>query len=135
VALLLQLSSGALAAISGTATSVHGSGYRLEASGAGGTLRLESGVRGTSVRFGGPGQQRPSKLVVGRPKLTRRLAVQRDYPLFPQVRAMALLLEDWHPGRGARTGAVPTFADALRVQEVIDGARASAQGAGWVGLT
>ena len=114
---------------------MHGSGYRLEASGAGGTLRLESGGRGPSVRFGRPGQERPSKLIVGRREPTRPLAVERTYPLFPQVRAMALLLEDWQAGQAAVAGAVPTFADALRVQEVIDGARASAQGAGWVGLT
>jgi predicted dehydrogenase len=134
-ALLLRLSSGALVVISGTATSVHGSGYRLEAAGSGGTQRLESDVRGASVRFGGAGQERPSRLAVGQRKPTKRLAVDHTCPLFPQVRAMALLLEDWHPGRGTTAGAVPTFADALRVQEVIDGARASAQGTGWVGLT
>jgi predicted dehydrogenase len=135
VGLLLRLSSGALAVISGTAASVHGSGYRLEAAGTGGTLRLESGVHGASVRFGGAGQERPSRLAVGRRQPARRLAVARSYPLFPQVRAMTLLLEDWRPGRGEAAGADPTFADALRVQVVIDGARASAQGAGWVELT
>jgi predicted dehydrogenase len=134
VALLLRLSSGALAAISGTATSVHGSGYRLEASGSGGTLQLGSGPHGTSVRFGGAGQERPSRLAIKRRHPTKRLAIERDYPLFEQVRAMALLLEDWQLGRGETAGSVPTFADALRVQEVIDGARASAEGAGWVEL-
>ena len=133
-ALLLRLRSGALAAISGTATSIHGSGYRLEASGSGGTLQLEAGSRGPSVRFGEPGQTRPSRVAVGRRNPTRRLAVARDHPLFPQVRAMALLLEDWLPGRAEKASSVPTFADALRVQEVIDGARASAAGAGWVTL-
>jgi len=134
VALLLRLSSGALAAISGTATSIHGSGYRLEASGSGGTLQLGAGARGTSVRFGEAGQERPSSVAVGRQNPTRKLTVERDYPLFQQVRAMALLLEEWLPGRAGTAKSVPTFADALRVQEVIDGARASAAGAGWVKL-
>jgi predicted dehydrogenase len=133
-ALLLRLRSGALATISGTATSVHGSGYRLEASGSGGTLQLGPGPRGASLRFGEPGQDRPSRVAVARRNPTKKLAVAREHPLFPQVRAMALMLEAWGPGRAETAGSVPTFADALRVQEVIDGARASAAGAGWVTL-
>src|SRR5262249_43811774 len=98
-ALLLRLSSGALATISGTATSIHGSGYRLEASGSGGTLQLGPGPRGASVRFGQPGQERPSRVAVARRNPTKKVAVERAHPLFPQVRAMALMLEDLHPGR------------------------------------
>ena len=52
------------------------------------------------------------------------------------IRAMALLLEDWRPqiDGGAAPNPIPSFTDGLVVQQVIEAARASAAGAGWVPL-
>ena len=48
--------------------------------------------------------------------------------------AWAVMLEDWATQTDGRVSGIPTpsFADGLRVQQVIEAARASAQGAGWV---
>ena len=50
------------------------------------------------------------------------------------VRAQALMLEDWRPALDGRDPArpIPTLRDGWRVQQLIDAARASSEGAGWV---
>ena len=51
------------------------------------------------------------------------------------INAMALMLEDWLPAFDGRpTPSVPTLYDGLRVQQVMDAARRSSDGAGWVKL-
>ena len=48
------------------------------------------------------------------------------------IRSLALMLEDWLPAFDGGTTRVPTVRDAWRVEAVIDAARASSAGAGWV---
>ena len=51
------------------------------------------------------------------------------------IRSLALLLEDWLPAfSGQPSHGVPNLTDGWRVQEVIDGARRSSAGEGWVTL-
>jgi predicted dehydrogenase len=50
------------------------------------------------------------------------------------TRYTALLLEDWLPALRGGTGTAPTIAAATAVQAVIDAARRSATGGGWVQL-
>lgn len=128
VALLLRLRSGMLVSISGTAGSLHGSGYRLEVTGSEGSLELANG----RLWFGRVGDELPAELPIEQRSPSRPLAVESGYPLFEQVRAMALLLEEWLRGFCGETSSAPTFGEALQVQRVIDAARASAAGAGWV---
>ncbi len=49
------------------------------------------------------------------------------------IRSLAVMLEDWLPAfSGGPAPGVPTLRDGLRVQLVIDAARRSSAGAGWV---
>ena len=51
------------------------------------------------------------------------------------IRSLALMLEDWLPAfSGAPTPTVPSLHDGHRVARVVDAARASSAGAGWVPL-
>ncbi|HEY7105524.1 MAG TPA: Gfo/Idh/MocA family oxidoreductase [Acidimicrobiia bacterium] len=52
------------------------------------------------------------------------------------IRSLALMLEDWLPAfDGEPTPGVPTLRDGLRVQQVIDAARRSSAGEGWVDVS
>lgn len=130
-ALSLRLQSGAIVNISGTTVSARGSGYRLEVSGSRASAVLDS----FGLRVAEPGGEYTTWHSAERQPQSA-LAVPATYPLYPQVRAMALLLEDWLPAltRGG-PGAAPTFMDALRAQQVIDAARQSHAGAGWIDVT
>jgi predicted dehydrogenase len=50
----------------------------------------------------------------------------------PMITGMALMLEDWRPAFSGEPTPAPTFRDGWRVQAVIEAARASSAGAGWV---
>jgi predicted dehydrogenase len=51
------------------------------------------------------------------------------------IRSLALMLEDWLPAlEGKPAAGVPTLTDGWRVQQVIDAARRSSAGAGWVAI-
>ncbi|HLG74171.1 MAG TPA: Gfo/Idh/MocA family oxidoreductase [Chloroflexota bacterium] len=130
-ALLLRLQSGAMASISGTAVSPHGSVYELEAAGTEASVHLRAGADGPVLTLGRAGEPTEQVQLAARVP-ARRAPIPEDYPLARQVRAMALLLEDWRPALESGTSPVPGFREALLVQQVIDAARLSAAGAGWV---
>ncbi len=48
------------------------------------------------------------------------------------IASLALMLEDWLPAFSGRPTTAPTLADGHRVQRVVDAARLSSEGAGWV---
>ena len=49
------------------------------------------------------------------------------------ITALGLMLEDWLPAfSGSPAPGVPTLADGHRVQKVVDAARRSSDGEGWV---
>jgi predicted dehydrogenase len=50
------------------------------------------------------------------------------------IRSLALMLEDWLPAFSGQPSNVPTLRDGHRVQRIVDGARRSSEGAGWVAL-
>lgn len=134
--LILRLDSGALVTIAGTLVGVHASGLRFEAGGSNGSILLGSGPDGSYAYTGGVGEDARIPLPADE-RLPRGAGpLDRTAPLAMQVRATALLLEDWRPVLdGQRAAAkVPTLRDGLRVQQVLDAARASAAGAGWVEL-
>ena len=129
--LLLRMKSGATAVLSSSVVGVHAAGARFEAFGSEGTVVLDGDAL-TAGRVGDPGlaslpvsQREPTSGV----DLGQRRSAR-------MVRAQALMLEDWLPAfRGESTPRpVPSLRDGWRVQCVVDAARASAAGAGWVSL-
>jgi predicted dehydrogenase len=134
-AVLLRFASGAVAFLTTSVVGVGVRGYDLQLFGEAATI-TSSTVGGSSAAILRPGAEAealaPSSRMPasGRPLPARRAA--------HEVRAMALLLEDLKPafdGADATRGLpTPTFGDAWQVERVIEAARASADGAGWVSL-
>ncbi len=151
--LLLRWSSGVRATISLTTVGLHtGSRYRFEAFGSDGTAEIDGTVFAGTVRAGRAGEDGLRELSLD------DAAVSGDASAIPStgrrsapIRALALIHEQWLPehrgpagaagaGAGAADGgrglapSVPTLRDGLVVQRVIDAARRSSDGAGWVPL-
>jgi predicted dehydrogenase len=132
--LLVRLESGAGAEISASVVGAHTAGWRFEAFGSDGTV-VASGGRGTQsqLQVGAAGDD-------GLATLDDSPRVPRTNPDLPPrgattaILAMALMLEDWLPAFDGQPTTAPTFADGLRVQRVVEAARASSAGAGWVAL-
>jgi predicted dehydrogenase len=131
--LILRLASGAGAEVSASVVGAHTAGWRFEAFGADGTI----------VATGGRGER---SMAVGRAAddglsaWTEEPRLPRSRPDLPQrgatsaILAIALMLEDWLPAFRGKPAPVPTFRDGWRVQAVIEAARSSSGGAGWVAL-
>ena len=145
--LLLRWSSGVGASISLTTVGLHtGSRYRFEAFGSGGTAEIDGTVFGGTVRAGRAGEKGLRELALGDEAVSDPSAIPATGRRSAPIRALALMLERWLPsvlgsagpasvadesGPGPR---VPTLRDGLVVQRVIDAARRSSDGAGWVSL-
>ena len=159
--LLLRWSSGVRASISLTTVGLHtGSRYRFEAFGSDGTAEIDGTVFGGTVRAGRAGEDGLRELSLDDAAVSGDASAipstgRRSAP----IRALALMLERWLPalrgpagpvdtgsvgagpvdtgagddGRGSGPS-VPTLRDGLVVQRVIDAARRSSDGAGWVPL-
>jgi predicted dehydrogenase len=132
-AILLRLASGARAEISASVVGAHTAGWRFEAFGVDGTI-VASGGRGpqllSTARATDDGLASwagEHRLPLSRPELPARGATG-------PILAMALMLEDWLPAFTGAATPVPTFRDGWRVQAVIEAARASSAGAGWVDI-
>jgi predicted dehydrogenase len=152
--LLLRWGSGVRASISLTTVGLHsGSRYRFEAFGSGGTAEIDGTVFGGTVRAGRAGEEGLRELSLSDAAVSDPAAIPATGRRAAPIRALALMLEQWLPllrgdaGTGAaRTSAgaagagsgpapaVPTLRDGLVVQRVIDAARLSSDGAGWVSL-
>ncbi|MFG3022311.1 Gfo/Idh/MocA family protein [Streptomyces sp. NPDC048254] len=138
VSLLLRMRSGLHATLSLTVMGLHtDSRYRFEAFGSEGALDIEGTLFEGRVRAGGVGDD-GLREVAG----SDRMPLDGDADAIPQrgrratpIRALALMLEDWLPAlRGGRAPGVPTLRDGWLVQRVIDAARRSSAGEGWVSL-
>ena len=145
--LLLRWSSGVGASISLTTVGLHtGSRYRFEAFGSGGTAEIDGTVFGGTVRAGRAGEEGLRELALSDAAVSDPSAIPATGRRSAPIRALALMLEQWLPSvRGsaeptpAADGSgpgpsVPTLRDGLVVQRVIDAARRSSDGAGWVSL-
>jgi predicted dehydrogenase len=143
--LLLRWSSGMRALISLTTVGLHtGSRYRFEAFGSEGTAEIDGTVFSGTVRAGRAGEDGLRELAPGDEAVSDPSAIPATGRRSAPIRALALMLEQWLPSvRGsAAAGAagggsglapsVPTLRDGLVVQRVIDAARRSSDGAGWV---
>jgi predicted dehydrogenase len=143
--LLLRWSSGVRASISLTTVGVHtGSRYRFEAFGSSGTAEIDGTVFGGTVRAGKAGEEGLQELALSDAAVSDPSAIPATGRRSAPIRALALMLEQWLPSVRGSTGAsgdggglaprVPTLRDGLVVQRVIDAARLSSDGAGWVSL-
>jgi predicted dehydrogenase len=153
--LLLRWSSGVRASISLTTVGLHaGSRYRFEAFGSDGTAEIDGTVFGGTVRAGTAGEDGLHELALGDTAVSDPSAIPATGRRSAPIRALALMLEQWLPavrgsavrgsavrgsagaadGEGALAPSVPTLRDGLVVQRIIDAARLSSDGAGWVSL-
>ena len=143
--LLLRWSSGVGASISLTTVGLHtGSRYRFEAFGSGGTAEIDGTVFGGTVRAGRTGEEGLRELALSDAAVSDPSAIPATGRRSAPIRALALMLEQWLPavrgsagatdGGGVLGPSVPTLRDGLAVQRVIDAARLSSDGAGWVSL-
>jgi len=130
-ALVMRMESGALAVISTSAVGYQAESRFFTALGSEGTFELARvGTEGASALYR-TGEEGPQSVPhsereprIGRPVPARRAGTS--------IRALALMLEDWLPSFDGASTRVPSVRDAWRVEEVIDAARASSAGAGWV---
>jgi predicted dehydrogenase len=142
---LLRWSSGVRASISLTTVGLHtGSRYRFEAFGSGGTAEIDGTVFGGTVRAGRAGEEGLRELALSDAAVSDPSAIPATGRRSAPIRALALMLERWLPSVGGSAApdadgsgpgpSVPTLRDGLVVQRVIDAARRSSDGAGWVSL-
>jgi predicted dehydrogenase len=144
---LLRWSSGVGASISLTTVGLHtGSRYRFEAFGSGGTAEIDGTVFGGTVRAGRDGEEGLRELALSDAAVSNPSAIPATGRRSAPIRALALMLERWLPSVGGPAApasaadgsgpgpSVPTLRDGLIVQRVIDAARRSSDGAGWVSL-
>jgi predicted dehydrogenase len=136
-ALLLRLEGGALAMISASVVGVHAHGAHLEVFGSRGSIVGSlgardgaGGLRAGTVDDDGLVDVEPDRR---RPTNDSSIPTRGASQL---IRAMALMLEDWLPALSGRAAfqPIPSLSDGLLVQHVIEAARTSSAGAGWVGL-
>lgn len=133
-ALLLRFANGASAVLSASVVGAHSYGMRMDLFGEDGTLLCESaGAQGASLTGGAASE----------PGLAPMAVSEREPEAGPvpgkgrsanNIRAQALMLEDWRDNFDNPEGAVPTLRAGWRVQTIIDAAHRSAEGAGWAPL-
>lgn len=131
---LLRMASGALVELSSSVVGAHTSGWRFEAFGAEGTI-VCTGGRGRQSLQGARADDPGGLAELNIPE--RTVAGGATFPdrgSTAMVKAQALMLEDWLPAFNGGVGRAPTFTDGWRAQRIIEAARASSAGAGWVEL-
>jgi len=130
--ILIRFRNGATATLSSQVVGAHTSGARFELVGREGTLVSD----GREIRAGSVKDAELSLLPFSsrEPASGVDLGERRSAAM---VRAQALMLEDWRPAIEGRDPArpIPTLRDGWRVQQLIDAARVSSEGAGWVQVT
>jgi predicted dehydrogenase len=135
VSLLLRMRSGVHAVLSLSVVGLHSAmSYRFEAFGSDGSITIDGSLHDGQVRAGKLGDR-------GLLEIAGSDRTPPDGANIPAglagaaVRSLALMLAEWRPAlRGEPTPGVPTLRDGWLVQRVIDAARRSSAGAGWVAL-
>lgn len=133
-AVLMRMESGALAVLTNSTAGLGAGTNLFEAHGSHGTIAISRFPTGpgsfvATVDGGEPHPLEPSP---------RRLDSGVELP--PRrssgaVQAMGFLLEDWRPAFAGRATDTPTIRDGWAVQQVIDAAFQSSDGAGWVEIS
>lgn len=135
-ALLLRMRDGALVTITTTAVALQSNFRAFESYGSDGSLTMAGGLMGPEADMDIVAASVDAEQARITPT-SRELRSGAELPerrATPAIRALALMLEDWLPAFDSQPTVVPTLVDGDRVARVIDAARASAGGAGWVSL-
>jgi predicted dehydrogenase len=135
-ALLMRMQNGMLAAITTTAIALQQNFRAFEAFGSAGSLVMDGLLMGeepVGIRRGRLGQTglSPEEVSSRMPRSGSEIPKRRAAGA---IRSLALMLEDWLPAFSGQRTLAPTLHDGHRVQQVIDAARRSSDGAGWVKL-
>ncbi len=131
--ILVRFANGASAVISCSVVGAHSAGVRFDLFGEDGTILFETGPEGRRISGGaakGDGllEIPPS---AREPKGAPITAKGRSAGM---IRATALLLEEWNANLANPDSAIPTLRAGWRAMRVVEAARRSAAGEGWVGL-
>jgi predicted dehydrogenase len=141
-ALVLRLSSGALAVVTCSVVGVHAAGAQFEAFGRNGTIIARSGGTSSSAAgrgdevllFGSAGEEGLRPLAPSDREPVSRPELPAGRFSSAAIRSFALMLEDWLPAFDGERSRAATLADGWAVQRIIEAARRSSDGAGWVEL-
>lgn len=134
--LLLRMGGGALVTITTSAIALAEDTRSFEAFGSTGSVTVAGPIMGEvppSIRVGTAGADTIEvEGVVREPASGLPIPARRAGGA---IRSLALMLEEWLPAfAGEPTPTVPTLRDGHLVARVVDAARASSAGAGWVSL-
>ncbi|ORV50460.1 oxidoreductase [Mycobacterium europaeum] len=129
-ALLLRMESGLTAILTVSVIGAHADHYRLELFGADGTIIGDGDLRSTAYTAGAAADGGLSPLPVNDREPAHPECLPKGLAGHAS-RAMALMLEDWHPAFDGEPVTVATFEDGLLSLAVIDAAHRSAEGGGW----
>jgi predicted dehydrogenase len=134
--LLLRFASGCVASVITTAVA-YGQNFRsFEAFGVDGSvsyngaLMAESDPVVTAVRVGADAAETIEPIH----RMPRSGGEPPKRRAAGAIKALALMLEEWLPAFSGQPTSAPTLVDGHRVAAIIDAARASAAGGGWVSL-
>ena len=136
-ALLMRLESGALAVLSASVMGAHMTPRaHLDVFGEKGTISGALGSRQGDTLLAGAVTDEGLFEVTLDDRIPAHDEVIPARGAAAPIRAMALMLEDWLPQihGGLSAIPVPTFEDGWVVQKVIEAARESSRGAGWVSI-
>jgi predicted dehydrogenase len=135
---LMRMKSGVVVSVSSSMMGLHVNRREFEAYGSEGTIRIDTVLQGTPEN---------SRILAGRVGDTQLVDVAlserqpRSGVEIPSrragsaIRALALMLEEWLPAfNGDPAPGVPTLREGWITQLVIDAARRSSAGEGWVPL-
>jgi predicted dehydrogenase len=134
--LILRMASGAVVTITTSMVVANRDSRVLDAFGSDGTICIDSVLAGdqgrTRILASRVGADAPSEVAPAarRPRSGAEIPTRRAGSA---IRALALMLEDWLPAfAGQPAPGVPTLRDGWLTQRVVDAARRSSAGAGWV---
>jgi predicted dehydrogenase len=134
--LTLRMRNGMLVSIITTAIALQRNFRAFEAYGSAGSLAMDGLLMGEELVDVVAGSvTQPSATVV--PSSDRKPASGIEPPkrrAAAAITSLALMLEDWLPAFSGQPTTAATLYDGHRVQRIVDAARRSAAGAGWVSL-
>lgn len=134
--LILRMRSGALVTVSTSVVGLHQNRRDLTLLGRDGTITVDSAIQGgeSVIRAGRLGDDAMHVVPLDErlPRSGLELPKRRAAGA---IRSLAVMLEDWLPAfEGKPAPGVPTLLDGWHVQSVVDAARRSSAGEGWVTL-
>ncbi|TFV86269.1 Gfo/Idh/MocA family oxidoreductase [Blastococcus sp. CT_GayMR16] len=133
--LILRLESGALATVSTSVVGLHANSAGFELLGSDNTVRAELDANGEPVFFhGGAGDVGVVPLEIPARPLRSGVEWPAGKVSSASRHAMAVMLEEWLPAFEGKPSRVPTVRDGWRTQRLIDAARESSGGGGWIDL-